>query len=71
MRSLVAVYQPQSEAKTRSRKDEIDILRSIMRDMRGKYGGATMVLTKIEPLENEDEASTDQYLLKRRYWAIS
>ncbi|KAJ5385602.1 hypothetical protein N7517_003513 [Penicillium concentricum] len=57
-------YQPQSAQKKTTRKEEIDILRSIMKIMRGKYGGATMVLAKIQRLEKEVKASTDRYLLE-------
>ncbi|KGO39451.1 Transcription factor, fungi [Penicillium expansum] len=57
-------YQPQSAEKNRTRKEELDILRSIMGNMRGKYGGATMILAKIQRLEKEVKASTDRYLLE-------
>lgn len=55
-------YQPQSTKKKSIRKEEIEILCSIMKSMQPKYGGSEMVLTKIQRLEKEVQASVERYL---------
>lgn len=55
-------YQPQSTEKKSLRQEEIEILRSIMRSMKPRYGGSEMVLTKVQRLEKEVQVSVQRHL---------
>lgn len=57
-------YKPRSADKEAARKSEIGILCSVMKQMRGKYGGSEMVLRKILKLQRNVDASTEGRLLE-------
>lgn len=52
-------YKPRSAEREAARKCEIDILCSVMKHMRGKYGGSEMVLRRILKLQRNVDASME------------
>lgn len=52
-------YKPRSAEKEVARKSEIEILCSVLKQMRGKYGGSEMVLRKILKLQRNVDASME------------
>jgi hypothetical protein len=47
-------YHPQTPAKERLREEELSVIRTILAQLRIKYGGCDMVLRKISRLQDEE-----------------
>ncbi|KAJ5937118.1 hypothetical protein N7466_003568 [Penicillium verhagenii] len=60
--SIMHVSSPQSTEKKSLRQEELEIICTVMKSMQPKYGGSEMVLTKIQRLEKEVQASLQRYL---------